>query len=98
MVWLSEEQRSFYASHGYIVMKSLYSRSECAQMVAAAARAESRVAVAVRNFPKLHACVMNHSHMTEAPLPTHWKVVFLLDSHSVVHTWARAGGGSGEHN
>ena len=58
MVWLSEEQRSFYAMHGYIVLESVYSRSECAQMAAAATRAESRVAAMVRICCKAHAMML----------------------------------------
>lgn len=109
MVWLSEQQRSFYATNGYIMLESLYSRSECAQMAAAATRAESRVAAMVRKLPThTQRFCLSEAILTmpgpvptldradfAGPLPTLERADLAGLAYSVVCTWARAGEASG---
>eukprot|EP01046_Picozoa_sp_COSAG06_P104622 COSAG06_NODE_50824_length_316_cov_0.626728_1_plen_40_part_10 len=40
MVFLTEDQLVFYQTNGYIVLEQVYSPAECAEMAAAAERAE----------------------------------------------------------
>ena len=44
MVFLTGDQLAFYRTNGYIVLKQVYSPAECAEMAAAAERAEARIA------------------------------------------------------
>jgi phytanoyl-CoA hydroxylase len=44
MVFLTEDQLVFYQTNGYIVLEQVYSPAECAEMAAAAERAEARIA------------------------------------------------------
>ena len=44
MVFLTEDELTFYKTNGYIVLQQVYSPAECAEMAAAAERAEARIA------------------------------------------------------